>query len=193
MVENEEYVKRLENILEKQDKLLSQFDAKFNQQKALSDEIGKRNAYLNQDIAKYKSLLKDMKKSLTQHKKTIAKLKEELEEQLKIQQKLHKDYGEIIKELTDELEAENKKTKAEIPKDEAESKLEKPILPPREDKVDHVSEATNLISNIAEKSQKTIKNATSSKEEDNTNKCPNCGEKIEPSYSFCDKCGHKLI
>lgn len=199
-MENEEYIKRLEGIIDKQDKLLSQFDAKFNQQKALCDQVAKRNSYLSQDLEKYKNLLKDMKKSLTQHKNTITKLKKELEEQLKIQQKLHKDYGEIIKELTDELEGEEgEKSKTEPSKEEPKakeetsSKSDRPTLPPREDKVDHVSEATNIISNIAEKSQKTIKEATTPKGDSKTKKCPNCGKDVDSTYSFCDNCGHKLI
>ena len=39
--------------------------------------------------------------------------KKELEEQLKIQQNLHKDYGEVIKELTDELELQEKQKEEE--------------------------------------------------------------------------------
>ena len=49
-----------------------------------------------------------MKKNIDQHKNVVNKLKKELEEQLKIQQNLHKDYGEVIKELTDELELQEK-------------------------------------------------------------------------------------
>lgn len=45
MLENEEYVKRLENIIDKQDELLSQFDAKFNEINSFYKSTSKRNSF----------------------------------------------------------------------------------------------------------------------------------------------------
>ena len=109
MKTDEEYIKRLENIIDKQDALLSQLDAKFEQQDSLSEAIIKQNNYLKEDNQKHKNLTRDMNKTVIQQKNVVAKLKKELEEQLKIQQKLHKDYGNIIKQITDEIEEEKNK------------------------------------------------------------------------------------
>ena len=108
MADDEEYCLRLEKIIDKQDGLLNHYDAKFNQQNSLNDALSRQNKILKEDLQKHKNLLKDMKKNIDQHKNVVNKLKKELEEQLKIQQNLHKDYGEVIKELTDELELQEK-------------------------------------------------------------------------------------
>ena len=106
MEKDNDYVERLEKIIDKQDDLLTHLDAKFDQQQKMNDELSKQNHILREDIKKHKTLLMDMNKTVNQHKNVVKKQKKELEDQLKIQQDLHKDYGEVIKELTDELEAE---------------------------------------------------------------------------------------
>lgn len=170
MLENEEYVKRLENIIDKQDELLSQFDAKFNEINSFYKSTSKRNSILTQDLIKHKDILKDMNVRLNKQKNTIAKLKKDLEQRLKIQQKLHKDYGEQIQKLTEELEG--KETKKELAiKESANNNAtsDRPKLPPKDDKPDYISEATTFLSDVAEKSQKKIKEATHSNESDSTN------------------------
>ena len=97
MTTDKEYVERLEKIIDRQDALLSQLDAKFNQQDSLNEAIIKQNNFLKEDIQKHKNLTRDMNKTVTQQKNVVAKLKKELEDQLKIQQDLHKEYGEVIK------------------------------------------------------------------------------------------------
>lgn len=111
MKTEEEYVERLEKIIDKQDALLSQLDSKFKQQDLLSESIIKQNNFLKEENQKHKNLTRDMNKTVTQQKNVVAKLKKELEDQLKIQQDLHKDYGEIIKQLTDDLKKNKKKMK----------------------------------------------------------------------------------
>ena len=112
MSDDDKYTTRLEKIIDKQDGLLNHYDAKFNQQNSLNKALSNQNKILKEDLQKHKNLLKDMKKNLGQHKNVINKLKKELEEQLKIQQDLHKNYGEVIKELTDELELQEKEKEA---------------------------------------------------------------------------------
>ena len=89
MTTEKDYVERLEKIIDKQDALLSQLDAKFNQQDSLNEAIIKQNNFLKEDIQKHKNLTRDMNKTVTQQKNVVAKLKKELEDQLKIQQDLH--------------------------------------------------------------------------------------------------------
>jgi chromosome segregation ATPase len=203
------YVERLEKIIDKQDELLTHLDARFNQQQAVNDELSKRNQILREDIQKHKDLLRDMNKTLTQHKNVINKLRKELEEQLKIQQDLHKDYGEVIKGLTEELEEEknkneSKSVKKEINKDNKKNSTnsDKVELPPREHDTDYVSSATNMFHGIKDKSSEVItdlsKNDSNTKEapkgetEVKEIKCPNCGTEVKEGYIFCDSCGTKL-
>ena len=163
-----------------------------------------------------KKILKDMKKNIDQHKNVVNKLKKELEEQLKIQQNLHKDYGEVIKELTDELELQEKQ-KEEIQNKTKQIGNNQPInnnsklksnrveLPPREHDNDHVADAKDLFNNVKEKSKEAIdeisenhkKNTATSAINNNVpktneNKCPKCGSVVDNSFIFCDKCGYKL-
>ena len=126
MKTDEEYIERLEKIIDKQDALLSELDSKFKQQDSLSEFIIKQNNFLKEDNQKHKNLTRDMNKTVTQQKNVVAKLKKELEDQLKIQQDLHKDYGEIIKQLTDELEDEQEKNEKLTKKQkELESEIKK--------------------------------------------------------------------
>ena len=45
MTTDKEYVERLEKIIDRQDALLSQLDAKFNQQDSLNEAIIKQNNF----------------------------------------------------------------------------------------------------------------------------------------------------
>ena len=144
MTTEKEYVERLEKIIDKQDALLSQLDSKFNQQDSLNASLAKQNKYLKEDIQKHKSLTRDMNKTVTQQKNVVAKLKKELEEQLKIQQDLHKDYGEVIKNLTDDLEAEQKKNEELIKK---QTGLESQIKKLQDDL--SKSKQTSAVSNVS--------------------------------------------
>lgn len=216
MADDEEYCLRLEKIIDKQDGLLNHYDAKFNQQNSLNDALSRQNKILKEDLQKHKNLLKDMKKNIDQHKNVVNKLKKELEEQLKIQQNLHKDYGEVIKELTDELELQEKQ-KEEIQNKTKQIGNNQPInnnsklksnrveLPPREHDNDHVADAKDLFNNVKEKSKEAIdeisenhkKNTATSTINNNVpktneNKCPKCGSVVDNSFIFCDKCGYKL-
>ena len=194
MTDQQEYVNRLEKIIDKQDNLLSQFDAKFNQQDTLNEYLSKHNDLLKEDVQKHKNLLRDMNKTVTQHKNVVAKLKGELEEQLKIQQDLHKDYGEIIKQLTDDLEAEQKKNEELIKK---QTSLESQIKKLQDDL--SKSKQTPAVSNISgyygavnpssSTSQDSSANETS---KEGLKTCPNCGSQIQEGYVFCDSCGTKL-
>ncbi|WP_458403832.1 zinc ribbon domain-containing protein [Methanobrevibacter sp.] len=201
IVEENEYIERLEKIIDKQDNLLTHLDAKFNQQQALNDSLAKQNQILREDIQKHKNLLRDMNKTVTQHKNVVSKLKKELEQQLKIQQDLHKDYGDVIKELTEELEAEKNNAENVAPAetnsaDEASSKSNKVELPPKEHETDHVSTAGNLFNDIKDKSSEFVSESldnNSPKKPSNGKKvCPNCGSEAEEGYVFCESCGTKL-
>lgn len=208
MPNDEEYTLRLEKIVDKQDGLLNHYDAKFNQQNSLNNALSNQNKILKEDLQKHKNLLKDMKKNLGQHKNVINKLKKELEEQLKIQQDLHKDYGEVIKELTDELELQEKEKEAiqgkvnQIPNKPAQNKTtssnsNKVKLPPKENEHNHVSEAVGLIKDkskevIEEISDNTKENVPNQNIQQNKTTCPKCGSKIDDSFIFCDACGYKL-
>ena len=78
MTTEEDYVERLEKIIDKQDNLLSQLDARFNQQDALNEYLFKQNHYLEEDIQKHRNLTRDMNKTVNQQKNVVAKLKKEL-------------------------------------------------------------------------------------------------------------------
>lgn len=195
----EDYVKRLESIIDKQNDLLTHLDAKFDQQQVLNDNLEKQNQILREDIKKHKDLLLDMNKTVNQHKNVVKKLKKELEDQLKIQQDLHKDYGEVIKELTDELEEEKNKNgtlnkKADETPKKGSDKIE---LPPKDYETDYVSSASNLVKDIKDKSSETIHDLSKHDEASpsakvNDNKCPNCGGEIQEGFVFCESCGTKL-
>ncbi len=209
---DDDYTQKLEKIIDKQDGLLNHYDAKFNQQNSLNDALSNQNKILKEDLQKHKNLLKDMKKNLGQHKNVINKLKKELEEQLKIQQDLHKNYGEVIKELTDELELQEKQKEAiqgrinQIPNKTTSSNSNKVKLPPRENESNHVSDAVGLIKDKSkevieeisdnQKPTSTIHNqqnvSTQGNHQNNNDTCPKCGSKIDDSFIFCDACGYKL-
>jgi chromosome segregation ATPase len=207
MAEENDYVERLEKIIDKQDDLLTHLDSKFNQQQALNNELSKQNQILREDIKKHKNLLRDMNKTVTQHKNVVKKLKKELEQQLKLQQELHKDYGEVIKGLTDELEEEKNKTTVNMPPavnnvNNTQTKSNKVELPPREHQTDYVASATNVINDIKDKSSEAV-NELSNQNNDSQNNapqnnqkhskfCKNCGAEIQEGYVFCDSCGTKL-
>ena len=191
----EDYVKRLEKIIDKQDKLISHLDAKFEQQDSLNNELSKQNLILREDIKKHKDLLLDMNKTVNQHKNVVKKLKKELEDQLKIQQDLHRDYGQVIKELTDDLEQyqqEDEKSNQNSDKVEKTNKVE---LPPKEHEKDYVSEASGVVYNLKDKSSNVIKELSESddKRNDGNNQfCKNCGAKLNVGFLFCESCGQKV-
>lgn len=183
MTTENEYVERLEKIIDKQDALLSQLDAKFKQQDSLNESIMKQNNLLKEDIQKHKNLTRDMNKTVTQQKNVVNKLKKELEDQLKIQQDLHKDYGEIIKQLTDDLEEEQDKNEKLIKKQKG---LESEVKRLNDD----LTKVKNTVSNTGSSYYDALNN-NSSKTQTNK-KCPNCGTEVEEGYSFCDFCGTAL-
>lgn len=190
MTDQQEYVNRLEKIIDKQDDLLTQFDAKFNQQDTLNEYLSKHNDLLKEDVQKHKNLLRDMHKTVAQHKNVVASLKKELEEQLKIQQDLHKDYGEIIKQLTDDLEAEQDKTENlqkenKSLKDEV-RELSRELQGIKKNPVPSYSDAF-----IKSSSGDAKANSTSSSDT-KTKRCPKCGAKTEEGFAFCESCGTKL-
>ena len=188
MKTDEEYVGRLEKIIDKQDALLSQLDAKFKQQDSLSESIIKQNNFLKEDNQKHKNLTRDMNKTVTQQRNVVAKLKKELEDQLKIQQDLHKDYGEIIKQLTDELEEEqDKNEKLTKKQNELESeikKLKNDLTKVRNTDSDTGSSYFNYLNNSSD--------ISSDSSEIQIKRCPNCGVEVHEGYAYCDSCGTKL-
>lgn len=210
MVDEKGYIERLEKIIDKQDDLLKHLDAKFDQQQTVNDELSKQNQILREDIKKHKNLLMDMNKTVNQHKNVVKKLKKELEQQLKIQQDLHKDYGEVIKQLTEELEEEQNKSKkssqtnpqndSSKPKQNSNKSSNKVELPPKEYETNYVASATNLFSDMKEKSSEVGKDLSNSKndvpktenQKDDKNSCPNCGAEVQEGYVFCESCGTKL-
>ncbi len=199
MLDEKDYVKRLEKIIDKQDNLLIQLDAKFKQQDSLNRSLSDQNKILREDIKKHKNLLRDMNKTVTQHKKVVAKLKKELEEQLKIQQDLHKDYGEVIKGLTDELEEEKAKNNTNTVQvnNTPSVNQNKVELPPKEHGTDYVASATNMFNDIKEKTstannQPQNANAPADSNVNVKKHCKNCGSEIQEGYLFCDSCGTKV-
>ena len=193
MVEENEYIERLEKIIDKQDDLLKHLDAKFDQQQSLNDNLVNQNQVLREDIKKHKDLLRDMNKTVTQQKNVVNKLRKELEEQLKIQQDLHKDYGEVIKGLTEELEEEKEKNGSLLSEKDDEDSLdsEKIKLPPKEHEFNYVESATNLFSDIKDKSSEVVTDISKNLPQ-NVKKCPKCGVEVSKEHTFCESCGTKL-
>lgn len=190
MKTDEEYVERLEKIIEKQDGLLSQLDAKFKQQDSINESITKQNNFLRGEIQKHKDLTRDMNKTVVQQKNVVEKLKKELEEQLKLQQELHKDYGEIIKQLTDDLEEEQNKNDELM---ETQNVLKNKIKELEDELTKTKYDSKNVESNyyanlIASNSDSTSPDTQNS----NKKKCPNCGSEVEKAFLFCESCGTKL-
>ena len=183
-----EYVERLEKIIDKQDALLSQLDAKFKQQDSLTEYTIKQNNFLKEENQKHKNLTRDMHKTVTQQKNVVAKLKKELEDQLKIQQDLHKDYGEIIKKLTDELEEEQDKNEKLTKK---QKELESEIKKLNDDLTKVRNTVSNAGSNYSNDLNEPSDNISISSEKQ-MKKCPECGVKVQEGYAFCDSCGTKL-
>ena len=198
MVEEKEYIERLEKIIDKQDDLLKHLDAKFEQQESLNANLVNQNQILREDIKKHKDLLRDMNKTVNQQKNVVNNLRKELEEQLKIQQDLHKDYGEVIKGLTEELEEEKEnKSSAESEKTEKgqTKNSEKIELPPKENQINYVESATNLFNDLKDKSSDVITEITTPIKEElksNVKTCPKCGIEVSEDYAFCESCGTKL-
>ena len=198
MVEEKEYIERLEKIIDKQDDLLKHLDAKFEQQESLNANLVNQNQILREDIKKHKDLLRDMNKTVNQQKNVVNKLRKELEEQLKIQQDLHKDYGEVIKGLTEELEEEKEnKSSAESEKTEKgqTKNSEKIELPPKENQINYVESATNLFNDLKDKSSDVVTEITTPIKEElksNVKTCPKCGIEVSEDYAFCESCGTKL-
>lgn len=198
MVEEKEYIERLEKIIDKQDDLLKHLDAKFEQQESLNANLVNQNQILREDIKKHKDLLRDMNKTVNQQKNVVNKLRKELEEQLKIQQDLHKDYGEVIKGLTEELEEEKEnKSSAESEKTEKDQtkNSEKIELPPKENQINYVESATNLFNDLKDKSSDVVTEITTPIKEElksNVKTCPKCGIEVSEDYAFCESCGTKL-
>lgn len=186
MTTKNEYVERLEKIIDKQDDLLSQLDAKFRQQDSLNESLTKQNNFLKENIQKHKNLTRDMNKTVTQHKNVVAKLKKELEDQLKIQQDLHREYGEVIKQLTDDLEEEQQKNDELIKKqEELESEIKK-----LEKSIPSQTEEPTGNSYYDNFNQNNKSDTPQTQNDDKT--CPNCGTEIKEGYLFCDSCGTKL-
>lgn len=198
MVEEKEYIERLEKIIDKQDDLLKHLDAKFEQQESLNANLVNQNQILREDIKKHKDLLRDMNKTVNQQKNVVNNLRKELEEQLKIQQDLHKDYGEVIKGLTEELEEEKEnKSSAESEKTEKgqTKNSEKIELPPKENQINYVESATNLFNDLKDKSSDVVTEITTPIKEElksNVKTCPKCGIEVSEDYAFCESCGTKL-
>lgn len=198
MVEEKEYIERLEKIIDKQDDLLKHLDAKFEQQESLNANLVNQNQILREDIKKHKDLLRDMNKTVNQQKNVVNNLRKELEEQLKIQQDLHKDYGEVIKGLTEELEEEKEnKSSAESEKTaKGQTKnSEKIELPPKENQINYVESATNLFNDLKDKSSDVVTEITTPIKEElksNVKTCPKCGIEVSEDYAFCESCGTKL-
>ena len=201
-MEEKEYVERLEKIVDKQNDLLTHFDAKFQQQESLNETLSNQNKILREDIKKHKDLLLDMNKTVNQQKNVVKKLKEELEQQLKIQQDLHRDYGEVIKNLTEELEeATGDKNISNVKNDESKDSndsSDKIELPPKDFETNHVSDAANMVKDIKDKSSDVIndyqtKKKSQEKSAANDGKCPKCGAEVKESFIFCDSCGEKLV
>ena len=198
MVEEKEYIERLEKIIDKQDDLLKHLDAKFEQQESLNANLVNQNQILREDIKKHKDLLRDMNKTVNQQKNVVNNLRKELEEQLKIQQDLHKDYGEVIKGLTEELEEEKEnKSGAESEKTEKgqTKNSEKIELPPKENQINYVESATNLFNDLKDKSSDVVTEITTPIKEElksNVKTCPKCGIEVSEDYAFCESCGTKL-
>ena len=200
-MEEKEYVERLEKIIDKQDNLLTQLDAKFQQQETLNKTLSHQNDVLREDIKKHKNLLMDMNKTVNQHKNVVKKLKKELEDQLKIQQDLHKDYREVIKELTDELEQlQDKDNQSKIKSDTKSVDSDKVELPPKDFEKDYVSSATSMFKDIKDKSADAVNELSKPSEtpqekpkiEKSINKCPSCGADVQEGFVFCESCGTKL-
>lgn len=194
MTYDEDYVERLEKIIDKQDALLSQLDSKFNQQDSLNASLAKQNKYLKEDIQKHKNLTRDMNKTVVQHKNVVANLKKELEQQLKIQQDLHKDYGEVIKNLTDDLEEEQTKNEEMAKK---QTQLEEEIKKLRDEltkakKTPSVSTGNSYYDNFNKSSTVDSSSSNSKTPNKNIRKCPSCGAEVQEGYLFCESCGKKL-
>ena len=191
MTTEKDYVERLEKIIDKQDDLLSQLDARFKQQDSLIEILSKENNFLKEDIQKHKSLTKDMHKTVNQHKNVLAKLKKELEDQLKIQQDLHREYGEVIKQLTDDLEEEQNKNKDLV---KEQGKLESKInsLESEIKKLEKFM-PTQTENNVSQNNSFNQKDKNDAPETQNISKtCPKCGSEIQEGYLFCESCGTKL-
>ena len=189
MTTDKDYVERLEKIIDKQDDLLSQLDTKFNQQDSLNKSLAKQNKYLKEDIQKHKNLTRDMNKTVAQHKNVVAKLKKELEDQLKLQQKLHKDYGEVIKQITDDLEAEQDKNEELVKKQET---LEAEVKQLKTDLAKARATPAVAASSSYYDSFNSSKTTSSTDDSKSTKKCPKCGAEVEEGFVFCESCGSKL-
>ena len=180
MTTEENYVERLEKIIDMQDNLLSQMDARFGQQNALNEHLFKQNKHLEEEIQKHEDLAKDMNKTITQQKNDVDKLKKEVEEQLEIQKKLHNDYGDVINQLTDNLEEEKKKNEI-LTKIQSELKAEieklKKIKSSQTEKPSDKSDKNSYYDNLTQKIPK---------------KCPKCGVESSEGDLFCQSCGTKL-
>lgn len=189
MTTQEDYVKRLEKIIDKQDDLLSQLDAKFKQQDSINESLSKHNNFLKEDIQKHKTLTRDMNKTIIQHKNVVGKLKKELEEQLKIQQDLHREYGEVIKQLTDDLDEEQQKNENLIKKqEELESEIKK--LNKTISSQSNNTTGNNYYDSLNQKSDES--NTSATPQTQNNTYCPNCGSEVKEGFMFCDSCGTKL-
>ena len=180
MTSEENYVERLEKIIDMQDNLLSQMDARFSQQDALNEYLFKQNKHLEEEIQKHEDMAKDMNKTITQQKNDVDKLKKEVEEQLEIQKKLHNDYSEVIEELTTNLKVEKEKNKELTKKRlELEDEIEK-LKKTRYSQTEKPSDKSGKNSYYDNLTQKIPK------------KCPKCGVESSEGDLFCQSCGTKL-
>lgn len=188
MTTEKDYVERLEKIIDKQDNLLSQLDARFNQQNALNEYLFKQNNYLEEDIRKHKDLTRDLNKTVEQQENNVAKLKKELEDQLKIQQDLHKEYDKAIKQLTADLEDEQNKNK-ELNRKQADLKAEIEKL--KKAKATQTAKSESKTAGATYYGTLNTK-ATEEKKSYNKKTCPKCGAIAEKGHLFCESCGTKL-
>ena len=212
--EGNKEIDRLTKLVDRQDKLLSNYDAKFEQQNELNKMYKSENDRLKKELEEHKKLLSDMRKSLTQHKNVVNQLRKELEGQLKLQQDLHKEYADLFddvkKEYNDELSHQNN---GKAPVNETNAPYDKTIeadgvsktpsveLPPKDfdDRVINLDEGIKgTLSYITDKIPKNENNNPANNNVNSSNTstgsvvCPNCGSIVTVDAVFCNQCGYNL-
>lgn len=204
--EGNKEIDRLTKLVDRQDKLLSNYDAKFEQQNELNKMYKAENDRLKKDLEEHKKLLSDMKKSLTQHKNVVNQLRKELEGQLKLQQDLHKEYGEIVEDMKKDYEASGNSNPSTSSNDSNSSRVK---LPPRDfdnspfnindininDSISRIAEKIPVNDNLINNSQFNNQSEDVNKQEPSNSSsednviCPNCGSSVAKGAIFCKNCG----